>query len=325
MMLAKRMVPVIAFAMLGGAAWAQTPVPASDWPTKTVRIIVPTPPGGPSDMVIRLAAEKMQAGFKQPIVVENRSGANGALGAAEVARAPADGYTWLFGTDTTVTVNPHVYRKLPFKAEDLEAVMVATRFSQTLVCHPSAGVKTLPELLSKIKAEKLNYASGGAGSPGHLATEMLLAATGTDMGHVPYKGPAAAMQDVLAGLVPCGFLAGPTVLPHVRAGKLTALAVSGIAGSAALPEVPTVARAGVPGYDATFTLVLFAPKGTPAAAVQAFTRALAQALRTTDVVDKLRPTDQEVVAASPADSAAAIATAHRKWGEVAQRINLQLD
>lgn len=310
--------PVLALA--GASAGAQ-----GTWPERPLKVILPFPPGGPSDMVMRLAAEKMQVSLKQPIVIENRPGAGGNLGMAEGARAAPDGHTWVWGTDTLVTVNPHVYKSLGFKPEDIVPVTVATQFSQTLVCHPSVGVKTLKELVAKARAEKLSYASGGAGVPGHLSMELLQAMAGFEMAHVPYKGPAPATQDVVGGQVPCGLLAGPTVLPHVKAGKLVALGVSGSSRSPTLPEVPTLAEAGVPGYQADFSLVLFAPKGTPPAIVERMREAFVAALKSPDVQDKLKASDQVVVGQTSAQSAATLAADAKKWGEVARRIKLGLD
>lgn len=295
------------------------------WPDKPVRVVLPFPPGGPSDIVMRLAAEKMQAALKQSIVIENKPGAGGNLGSAEVARAAPDGYTWLWITDTVMTVNPHVYKNLGFKPDALTSVTVGTAFSQTLVCNPTVGVKTLAELVAKAKSTKLAYASGGAGVPGHLAMELLQSMAGFDMIHVPYKGPAPAMQDVLGGQVACGFLAGPTVLPQVRAGKLVALAVSGSRRSPALPEVPTVAEAGYPAYVADFTLVMMAPRGTPEPIVARMRQVMADALKAPDVNEKLRAGDQIVVAGTPAEAAALLAADSRKWGEVVRRIQLGLD
>lgn len=312
---------LLATAALAGSLGAS----AQAWPDKAVKFIVPLPPGGPSDIVLRSALEKMQGTLKQPLVLENKPGAAGNLGAAEAARAAADGYTWLFTTDTLFTVNPHVYDKLNFKTADLQPVMRASAFSQTLVCNPGVGVKTVADLVRRAKEKQLSYASGGAGSPGHLTTEQFKAAAGIQMLHIPYKGPAPAMQDVIGGQVDCGFLAGPTVLPHVRGGKLVALAVSGSKRSSLLPEVPTVAEAGFPGFDASFALVLFAPKGTPAPVVQAMHSAMSAALRAPDVVEKLRQSDQEVVAASPADTVTRLTNDSNKWGEVARRINLKLE
>jgi tripartite-type tricarboxylate transporter receptor subunit TctC len=288
-------------------------------------MVLPFPPGGPSEMVMRIAAEKMQAALKQPIVIDNKPGAGGNIGTAEVARSAPDGYTWLWGTDTLLTVNPHVYKQLGFKVEDLQVVTVGTQFNQTLVCNPALGVKTVAELVAKAKASKLSYASGGAGVPGHLSMELLLNMAGFDMSHVPYKGPAPAANDVIGNQVPCGLLAGPTVLPHVRAGKLVALAVSGNKRSPTLPDVPTMAEAGVPNYAADFGLVMLAPKGVPEAIVQKMHKAFSEALRQPDVQEKLRASDQTVLANSPAEAARQLAADSRKWGEVARRINLGLD
>lgn len=304
---------------LSGAALAQA------WPDKPIRVVVPYPPGGPSDIVLRGAAEKMQAALKQPIVLENKPGAGGTLGAAEAARAAPDGYTWFWSTDNTVTINPHVYKKLPYRVEDLVPVTVASSFSQVLVCNPSLGVRTLADFVAKARSSKLSYASGGAGVPGHLAMELLLATAGLEMQHIPYKGPAPATQDVMGNQVPCGFLAGPTVLPHVRSGRLVALAVSGATRSEMMPDVPTVAEAGFPAYDASFMLVLFAVRGTPEPIVAAMHKAMVDALRMPDVVDKLRLTDQAVVASTPQQATATLTATGRKWGEVAKKIGLSLD
>ena len=306
-------------------AAVQAPASAQTWPDKPIRVILPFPPGGPSDIVMRLAAEKMQLALKQPIVIENKPGAGGNLGTAEVARAAPDGHTWLWITDTVMTVNPHVYKNLGFKPEALMPVTVGTSFNQTLVCNPAVGVKTLAELVAKAKSSKLSYASGGAGVPGHLAMELLQSMAGFDMTHVPYKGPAPAMQDVIGGQVACGFLAGPTVLPQVRAGKLMALAVSGSRRSPALPEVPTVAEAGYPAYLADFTLVMMAPRGTPEPIVARMRQLISDALKAPDVSEKLRAGDQIVVAGTPAEAATMLAADGRKWSEVVRRIQLGLD
>lgn len=312
--------------ILACALLAVSPVAgAQSWPDKPIRIVVPLPPGGPSDIVLRGAIEKMQPALKQPLIVDNKPGAAGNLGAAEVSRATPDGYTWLWTTDTLITVNPHVYEKLVFKPADLQPVMRATAFSQTLVCNPGVGVRTVAELVQRAKQKQLSYASGGAGSPGHLTTELFSTRAGVQMLHVPYKGPAPAMQDVMGGQVDCGFLAGPTVLQHVRSGRLVALAVSGSRRSALLPDVPTVAESGIADFDASFSLVLFAPKGTPPAVIETMRSALVPALKQPDFVEKLRQSDQDVIAASVADTTDRLNSDARKWGEVARRINLKLE
>ena len=297
----------------------------ANWPQRPIRIVIPHPPGGPSDLIARTVLERLSATLKQPVVLDNRAGAGGNIGAQEAARSTPDGYTWMLGTDTIVTVNPHVYRNMPFKPEDFKPVAILSQFGQTLVCHPSVGVKTLPELIAKTKAEPMAYASGGPGVPGHLSMELLQYMGNFDMRHVPYKGPAPATQDVLSGQVPCGLLAGPTVLPHVRAGKLVPLAVSGTTRAPTLPDVPTVAEAGLKGYDAMFTLALWAPRGVPDDIVAKFRQAWADALLTPEVVERLKQTDQVPVVSSPEVAAAQLARDSVKWGAVARRINLGLD
>ena len=299
---------------------AQTP-----WPQRPIRVLIPFPPGGPTDIVMRAAADGMQAALKQPVVIDNKPGAGGNIGASEVARAAPDGHTWLFSTDTVITVNPHVYKSLGYKLEELRPVMIVTQFSQTLVCNPALGVRTLGELIARSRRDKLSYASGGAGVPGHLSMELLLHMAGVEMAHVPYKGPAPATIDVVAGQVPCGLLAGPTVLPHVRGGRLVALAVSGKSRAPTLPDTPTIGEAGVAGYEADFALVLQAPRSTPDDIIERMREAMLAALGSTEVRSRLAASDQVVVGSTPAQAAAVLEADSRKWGDVARRIKLGLD
>ncbi len=316
-------VPLLAVPLLTAVNVAAQGV--GNWPERPIRLVLPFPPGGPSDMTARLAAEKLQTSLKQPVVVENRAGAGGNIGTAEVTRAAPDGYTFMIGTDTILTVNPHVYKQLGFKVEALVPISLATAFNQTLVCNPSVGVRNLREMIAKAKAGSMAYASGGAGVPGHLSMELLQHMAGFEMNHIPYRGPAPATQDVLAGQVPCGLLAGPTVLPHVRAGKLVALAVSGSERSPTLPDVPTMAEAGVANYEANFKLVLFAPVGVNPAIIERFRQAFVEALKSPDVVEKLKATDQVVLGSTAAEAVRVLAADSAKWGDVARRIKLGLD
>jgi tripartite-type tricarboxylate transporter receptor subunit TctC len=297
----------------------------SSWPEKPIKMILPFPPGGPSDIVIRILSEKLQISLKQPIVVDNKPGAGGNIGASMVARAAPDGYTWLWTPDSVLTVNPHVYKQTGFKADDFIAVSIATEFNSTLVCHPKVGVKSLKELIAKANTTQMSYASGGAGVPGHLSMELLQTMGNFDMNHIPFKGPAPAMQDVLGGQVDCGLLAGPTVLPHVRSGKLQALAVSGTKRSPVLPDVPTLNEAGIKGYQADFGLALLAPKGTPEAVVSRFRQAFVEALKSPEVVEKLKANDQVVVGSTESEAAQSLAANSKKWADVVRRIKLSVD
>jgi tripartite-type tricarboxylate transporter receptor subunit TctC len=307
-------------------AFAAEAAAAQDWPVKPVRMVITFPPGGPSEIVTRMVNERLQGALKQPFVVENRVGASGNVGADAVAKSAPDGHVFGVTTDTLFTVNPLVFGKMPFDPwSDIVPVTLLGSFSQMMVCNPSVQAKTLGELLQLARREKLTYASGGPGVPGHLAAELLLSTTGVSMLHVPYKGPAAATTDVMGGQVNCGFLATPTVLPHVKAGKLTALAVSTAKRSPLAPEVPAAAEAGAPGFDAPFYLVLFASARTPGEIVTRMNREVVKALDLKDVKDRAAALDIVTLGGSPQETARVLKDAAGKWAPVVQRIGLKLD
>ncbi|HEY2256364.1 MAG TPA: tripartite tricarboxylate transporter substrate binding protein [Variovorax sp.] len=314
-----------ALALTLSAAWL--PAHADEpWPqARPIRIVVPLPPGGPSDIVLRPMAAAMQKTLGQAVIIDNRPGANGNIGSAEVARAAPDGYTWLWTTDTSLTINPHIYRNIGYKPEALQPLDYAARFSQTLVCHPSLGFKTLADMLAAARTRPLDYATGGAGSPGHMVMEMLSAAAKVKMNHVPYRGPAPAMQDLMGGQVQCGFLAGPTVLPQVQSGRLTALAVSGAVRSPLMPAVPTVAESGYPGFDGTFWLVLMAPRGIPPEVQQRFLAALDAAIHAPGQQERATSAGIEMVGSTPAEAQHRTEALSAQWGKVARAIDLQVE
>jgi tripartite-type tricarboxylate transporter receptor subunit TctC len=317
---------LLGFAVALAILTSSLEVAAQSWPTKPVRMLLTFPPGGPSDMLTRVVSERLQAAFKQPFVVESRAGAGGNIGAEAVARSAPDGYTFGISTDTLFTVNPLVYRKMSFDPyKDLVPVTMLGSFSQMMVCNPSVPVKSLGELLQLAKREKLTYASGGPGVPGHLAAELLLSTTKLEMVHIPYKGPAQATTDMMGGQVQCGFLATPTVMPHVHAGKLTALAVSTSTRSPLAPQVPTAAEAGVAGFDATFYLVLFAPKGVPADIMSAMNREAIKALADPGVKERLKTADILTLGTSAEETAKTLRTIAAKWEPVIKRIDLKLE
>ncbi|HET8746330.1 MAG TPA: tripartite tricarboxylate transporter substrate binding protein [Ramlibacter sp.] len=319
--------PASALALLGAVlCGAAAPALADQaWPTRPVRIVVAFPPGAPGDIIARLIQPTLQKALGQPVVVDNKPGAGGNIGMQEVLRA-TDGHTVLVGPDTMFTINPHVYRKLAFNpASDFVPVTQMAAFSQELVCHPKAGVRSVQELLAAARAKSLDYASGGPGVPGHMAMELLSAKAKVQMQHIAYKGPAPAMQDVLGGVIPCGFLASPTVGPFVKEGKLVALAVSGAQRLRSQPNVPTIAESGVPGYEAGFTEMMAMPRGTPAAAVNRLQTEVARALSGAEVRERLATLDLEPVANTPAQAAARLRAENGRWGEVAGLINLRLD
>jgi len=319
-----------ALALLAGTAFAQ-PAPSTGpgptWPTKAVRILVGSPPGGPSDITARVFADQLSRRTGQPAVVENRPGAGNNLAAGVVAKSEADGHTLVLSPDTVLTVNPLVYRTQNFDARnDLVSASVLTSFTQMLVCNPKVGVKTMDELVAKAKADRMTYASGGPGVPGHLAAEMFLQAAGAKMQHVPYRGPAPATQAVLAGEVDCGFLATPTVIPHVKADKLRALAVSSATPSPLAPDVPTLAKAlNQPELDATFRLVLQAPRGTPPAVVAQIERHAAEIMKDPQVRSKLQASDLVAQGTTSAQAQQQMKTEIARWEPLVKRLDLKAD
>lgn len=299
---------------------------AQSWPAKPVRMLIPFPPGGPTELLTRVVNERLQAALGQPFVIENRPGAGGNIGSEAIARAPADGYTFGISTDTVFTVNPLVYARMSFDPwKDLAPLTLLGGFSQMMVCHPSVAAGSLADLLRLAARERLSYASGGAGVPGHLAAELLLASAGVSMLHVPYKGPAPATADVMGGQVHCGFLATPTVLPHVKAGKLKAFAVSTRKRSPLAPDVPTAEEAGVTGFDAPFYLVLFMPRGVPAEVAGRMHREVGRVLAQPEVRDRAASFDVSVIGNSPEEARKMLQEAAAKWEPVVRRIGLRLD
>ena len=307
---------------IGGMSMAQP----SDYPNRPVNVIVAFPPGAPNDFIVRLIAEPFGKAMNKPLVTDNRAGAGGNLAAELVSRAPADGYTVLATIDTVATVNPHLYKKLSFRADvDLRPVIYLANTAQTLVCNPAVPVKTVAEFIAYAKVRDLNYASGGQGTPGHLSAELFIAATGVKMNHVPYKGPGPATQDVLGGQVPCGFLATPVVMPFVKSGKLNALGVTSTKRMSSAPDVPTIAEAGVPGYEASFGEMLLVPKDTPDVIVERLNETIGKILQLPDVRERMLAADLEFAPNSSAQASARVTRERRKWSEIIDRLGLQLD
>ena len=314
------------FLTVSVAAGLGSALAADDWPrAKPIRIVVPLAPAGPSDIVLRPVAAAMQAALGQAVVVENKPGANGSIGAAEVARATPDGYTWLLTMDTVLTINPHIYKNVGYPPGALVPLNVAAQFSQTLVCGPQTGFKTVQDMVTASQSRPLAYASGGAGSPGHMVMEALLATTGAKMVHIPYKGPSPAMQDLIGGQVECGFLAGPTVLPQIRNGRLTALATSGKTRSALMPELPTIAESGFPAFDGSFWIMMVAPKGVPVDIQKRFLATLDKALQAPEQKERAKTLDIEMVGSTPGEAQARTQALSDKWGALARRIQLKAD
>jgi tripartite-type tricarboxylate transporter receptor subunit TctC len=313
---------VLAVAAVSASTLAQG---GTTWPVKPLRLVVPFPAGSPNDILARLLAPELQQSLGQTIVVDNRPGASGNIGMVEALRAN-DEHTVLVGVDTMLTLNPHVFKKLSFKpTEDFTPVTQMATFSQMLVCHPQVPARNLQELLALSRRQPMSYASGGLGTPGHMAMEMLLTATQTPMNHVPYKGPGPALQDIVGNSVPCGFLSASTVGPFVRDGKVKAMAVSGHTRLDNHPAVPTVAESGVKGYDATFSEIVAMPRSTPPGHLQKLQQAVATALAKPEIRAKVKQLDLEPLGNGSEDARHRLMAENAKWGAVVARIALQMD
>jgi tripartite-type tricarboxylate transporter receptor subunit TctC len=271
----------IAKALLVTAATGATIGYAQTYPAKTVRLVLPFAAGSAVDVLARHYAQKMSEQWKQQVVVDNRTGANGIIGMEFAARAPADGYTIGMGNVATLAINPHLYSKLPYDPlKDFAPVLLAAEINNCLAVHPSVPVTTIKELVAFAKARpgQLNYGSGGVGSAQHIPMEMLKVMTGINILHVPYKGLTPAFNDVMAGQIPMMIPGLATALPYARSGRLRILATTGAKRAAATPDIPSIAESGVPGYDFDSWTGFLLPAGTPADTVS---RVNAETLRVT--------------------------------------------
>jgi len=295
------------------------------WPDKPVHIINNFPAGGPSDLIARTVADVLSKEFHQPFVVENKAGASGNIGADVAARAPADGYTVLFGIDSTFTVNPHIYKDMPFKPSDLRPVIISASSGLLVGVHPSSGFKTMADLVKAAKTKPVTFSSAGNGSPGHLAVEMFNEATGAKITHVPYKGNAPAVLAVLSGEVTGGALATPGMLPHVKAGKITPLAVTSHVRSSLAPEIPTMAQAGLPQLEQEVLYLAMVPAATPEPVVQAIQKALADALARPEVRTRLANLDLHYEGTTGAAAAKRLADLSDRYGKVIRATGMKVE
>lgn len=279
---------VLAFA---APAFAQSTQPQTPYPNKTVHFVTNFPPGGPADILARSMAEALQSSLKQVFIVENRPGAGGNLGADVVAKSPADGYNVLFGIDTTFTVNPYLYKAMPFKPTDFKPVMVMASSGLLVGAYSGTQFKTLNDLIGAGKSKVLNFSSGGNGSPGHLATAIFMDATAIKIQNVPYKGNTPAVTAVMSGEVDAGALATPGMLPHVKTGRINALAVTSRKRSKLAPDVPTVAELGLKELELEVLYVAMVPTATPDAVVQTLQNAMKNAFNQPEIKTRLANLD----------------------------------
>lgn len=310
--------------LAGGAMvalnWALTPAFAQStgaWPSKPVRVIVSFPPGGAADQIARIISQPLQEALGQPVVVENRAGAGGNIGADAVAKSAADGYTLLMSSGGTVSINPHIYARMPFDpTRDIVPVAAAARVLVFLEINPTRiPVANIKEFLAHLKANpgRLSFGTPGSGSSPHLAAEMMKAQTGTFATHIPYRGAAPAMQDLLAGQI--DFMFDPGIgLNHVRTGRLKMLAVGSPKRSPLFPDVPTLDEAGLKGFDADSVFGFYAPAGTPPEVISRLNREINRILGTQAVKDRVASLGGEVMPLTPAEFAAKASSDSKRFG-----------
>ena len=302
----------LAFAS-SGTAHAQT------YPDRPIRLIAPFPAGGLADVLARAVGDQMQKSLGHPIVVENRAGAGGNTGAAAVAQAAPDGYTLLMSSAGILTANPHLYAKMPFDAATaFMPISNVAEMSMLLVVHPKVEAKTLQELvaLAKARPNKLNFGSPGIGTTGHLGLAMFMHAAQVQITHVPYRGAAPAVQDLIAGQIDGVVDNPPTVISHIQAGRLRPLAVAAKERMALLPDVPTAAEAGIANYEASSWFGIVAPAGTPPAIIARLHREIAAAVRSPALQERFAKTGARLVGNTPVEFAAQIKAERTQWGEI---------
>jgi tripartite-type tricarboxylate transporter receptor subunit TctC len=311
-----------AFLLGIGTAEAQT------YPVKPIRFIVPFAPGGGTDLVARMLAQRLPEALGQAVVVDNRGGAGGIIGAELAARAPADGYTLMLGSPGPLTINPNLSAKLPYDSlRDFAPVTLATISPFVLVLHPSVPAASVKDLvaLARAKPGQLNYGSSGNGAVNHFSAEQFKALAGVNLVHVPYKGSGPATLDLVAGRLHLTFENLPTVLPHVKSGKLKMLAVGTKSRSAFVPEYPTIAEAGVPGYESSTAFGVLVPAKTTAAIVARLNRESVKLLHGSDMKERLAAQGLEAVGSTPADYAAHIKDELARYGRIARTAGIKPD
>ncbi|MDR2325385.1 MAG: tripartite tricarboxylate transporter substrate binding protein [Acidovorax sp.] len=309
-------------------AWAQAAGGSSAWPRQSLRWLVPYPPGGGTDVLARTVAEAMRPALGQAVVIENKPGAATNIAAQQVAAAKADGYTIMSADNAVLAFNEHLFRKLPFQpAKDFSYIGGISRFPLVLVVNPAFPVQTLAQLLQRARAQpgQINYASPGNGSPHHLAMELFQQRAGVRLTHVPYKGAAPAVADVMGGQLPCMFLDLAAGLPLMQTGKLRALAVGSAQRLAALPDVPTLAEAGVSGAEVYAFQGVLGPAGMPDAVVQRLNTLLNQALASPAVQLRMQELGMESLAGTPTQFYTLAREEARRWGAIIAQAGVRLD
>ena len=323
----RRARPLVCVATLCAALICAAGAHAQGYPTRPIRVIVTFPPGGGTDIVARMIAQKLSDTLGVQLVVDNRGGAGGTIGTDLIANAPADGYT-IGVVSGSHAINPSLYRNLPYDTlRDFTPVTMLVAGPGLLVVHPSVQAKSVRELIALAKAKRgqLNYASPGSGTPPHLAAELFKLLAGVDFVHVPYKGNAQALTDLIAGQVSLSFPVIPAVLQHVSGGRLRALAVTSAQRTGIMPELPTISESGLPGYESISWYALVLPAGAPSDIVTRLYQDTAKALQMPDVREKLAAQGLDAVGSRPEQLAAALRTEIAKWAKVVKASGARVD
>ncbi|TMH66328.1 MAG: tripartite tricarboxylate transporter substrate binding protein [Betaproteobacteria bacterium] len=309
---------LVALALVVEIAWAQ-------YPAKPLRIVVPFAPGGSTDIFARLLAERLAAPLGQPVMVENRAGAAGNIGAEAVARGTPDGYTLLMATTGVMAINNALYRNMTYDAaKDLEPVVFIASITNVLIVPADSPARSVAQLIALARREpgRLSFASSGAGSSTHMSGELFKSLTNTDILHIPYKGSGQAMPDLISGRVSMMFENMPGAVSQIKAGKLRALAVTGLQHSSAMPELPTVAEAGVPGYESLSWSGIAVAAGTPRALIERLNRDINSILATPEMRQKLAEQGADAMGGSPEAFAAHVRAEREKWSRLIRENNI---
>ena len=316
---------VLAIALAGASVLSLSGLArAQAFPSKPITLVVPAPPGGVVDATARLLGEGLSKQLGQPVVIDNRGGASGNIAYSHASRAAADGYTLLTSYSAFHLGNPSLFPKPGWAQADFIPIAMAAVATNVIAVHPSVPANTLAELIAYLKSNpgKVSYASQGSGSLAHVGTEIFKAQTGTDMLHVPYRGSGPALQDLLTGQVQLFITTPPSVLQHIQAGKLKGIAVTGKTRHPGLPQVPTTAEAGLPGFELEGWVALFAPTGTPADAVARLAAAVKSAVETPDVIAKARAAGLEIRYLAPAALQEVVRTETAGWAQTIKSANI---
>ena len=324
----RRMAIATSAAVLACTAGLAAPAFAETFPAKPITFVVPYPAGGASDVFARIIAERLQASLKQPVVVENKAGANGIIAYQYVARAPADGYTILMANIGPSAINPSLYKKLPYDAmKDFAPITMVSWVPLVVVANPGLGVSSVPELIAKAKAApgQISYAVSGIGTAGHLAMEMFKSNAGVEMNPINYKGDTPALADTIAGHVQLMMATVVAAAPHIASGKLKALAVTTPKRLDASPTIPTVSESGMPGFEAVSWGGVLAPAGTPKPVTDLLNAEIGKALKAPQVKERFEAAGAQAVYGTPEEFTKYIASETAKWSRVAKAASVSLD